>query len=383
MGPTCEPMRNGVPYIHWINVLFGDCVYGSQEATSVVLGNLFHFAHVREDFPIVRQRTFRANLHASCSLNSPYGSVCKIGYASILCWFNAQLPQIYENYKNGSVESLSLPFLVNWMLGMSLQRTTYLAIYFCIVDLILMSQWVFYTYMRPRSDIVVIHYEADEDEEQLPLIGDLSDGGLRNTYTFPKDKAEETHKRSTSMVFFALLFLTFNGIQSPQMTTESTMLVGDGFGLSKPSPQTIGRIMAWTCTVLYLTSRMPQIWKNWRRGSVEGLSIALFIFAASGNLTYTMSIFTNPNLNPQTMKAALPYILGSAGTLMFDVTIYIQWWYYTSLYKHGRRRGYEHFLEEAEAGDGVPMEVSRPPSLNVDMSVEEEEEAAEEEEYDQ
>lgn len=67
---------------------------------------------------------------------------------------------------------------------------------------------------------------------------------------------------STSMVFFALLFLTFDGIQSSQMTTESTMLVGDGFELSKPSLQIIGRIMAWTCTVLYLTSRMPQIWKN-------------------------------------------------------------------------------------------------------------------------
>lgn len=72
------------------------------------------------------------------------------------------------------------------------------------------------------------------------------------------------------------------------------------------------------------------------------------------------------------MRAALPYILGSAGTLMFDVTIYIQWWYYTLFYKHGRRRGHEHFLEEA--GDGVPMEVSRPPSLNVDMEEEEEEE---------
>lgn len=59
-----------------------------------------------------------------------------------------------------------------------------------------MCQWVFYTYMRPRSDKIVIYsYETDEDEEQLSLIENSSDGGLRNTYTFPSDKAEETHKR--------------------------------------------------------------------------------------------------------------------------------------------------------------------------------------------
>lgn len=34
---------------------------------------------------------------------------------------------------------------------------------------------------------------------------------------------------------------------------------------SRPPPtwqRTVGRVSAWTCTVLYLTSRMPQIWKN-------------------------------------------------------------------------------------------------------------------------
>lgn len=36
---------------------------------------------------------------------------------------------------------------------------------------------------------------------------------------------------------------------------------------SRPPPtwqRTVGRLSAWTCTVLYLTSRMPQIWKNVR-----------------------------------------------------------------------------------------------------------------------
>ncbi len=95
----------------------------------------------------------------------------------------------------------------------------------------------------------------------------------------------------------------------------------------------IGRISAWICTTLYLTSRLPQIWKNvspvccsqsisrlmsgqYVRKSVEvglnrriwdseiltsssesqGLSVYLFIFAFLGNFFYVASILTSPNL---------------------------------------------------------------------------------------
>ena len=50
----------------------------------------------------------------------------------------------------------------------------------------------------------------------------------------------------------------------------------------------------------------------------------MFIFAALGNLTYTMSILLN-GTGPEYLREELPYILGSVGTLIFDVTIFIQW----------------------------------------------------------
>ncbi|CAJ0762927.1 20225_t:CDS:2 [Entrophospora sp. SA101] len=94
-----------------------------------------------------------------------------------------------------------------------------------------------------------------------------------------------------------------------------------------PNSLIIGRVISWMCTTLYLTSRMPQIWQNHQRKSVEGLSIVMFIFAALGNLTYTMSIFTNPlaSSDPLFLIDKIPYILGSVGTLSFDVTIFLQW----------------------------------------------------------
>ncbi|WRT67217.1 uncharacterized protein IL334_004183 [Kwoniella shivajii] len=92
----------------------------------------------------------------------------------------------------------------------------------------------------------------------------------------------------------------------------------------------IGRISAWACTTLYLASRLPQIWKNFQRKSVEGLSILLFVMAFFGNVTYVSSILLNPagggdpNEAGHYLLEALPYLLGSGGTLMFDLTIMIQ-----------------------------------------------------------
>ncbi|KAI9466303.1 PQ loop repeat-domain-containing protein [Lactarius psammicola] len=92
----------------------------------------------------------------------------------------------------------------------------------------------------------------------------------------------------------------------------------------------IGRISAWSCATLYLTSRLPQIWKNFVRKSVEGLSMFLFISAFLGNFFYVMSILSSPSMRASTTQSSafltesMPYLIGSGGTLMFDVTIVTQ-----------------------------------------------------------
>ncbi|KAG8729307.1 hypothetical protein FRC12_021071 [Ceratobasidium sp. 428] len=99
----------------------------------------------------------------------------------------------------------------------------------------------------------------------------------------------------------------------------------------------IGRISAWACTTLYLTSRMPQIWKNYTRQSVDGLSISLFVFAFLGNFFYVASILTSsrmlgsPAQRLQYVKDCLPYLLGSGGTFVFDMTIIVQSFVYRGL----------------------------------------------------
>ncbi|ORY27203.1 PQ loop repeat-domain-containing protein [Naematelia encephala] len=142
----------------------------------------------------------------------------------------------------------------------------------------------------------------------------------------------------------------------------------------------IGRISAWTCTTLYLTSRLPQIWKNFNRKSIEGLSILLFVFAFMGNLTYVISILLNPTGNGDPTESAhylleaLPYLLGSGGTLIFDLTIMMQSFIYgssppipsTPLDRPSRkhygvsRRRYRHL----EDGRGISASSERQPLLS-------------------
>lgn len=110
---------------------------------------------------------------------------------------------------------------------------------------------------------------------------------------------------------------------------------------SDPSAERVlGRIFAWLCTTLYLTSRLPQIWKNFVRKSVEGLSMYLFIFAFLGNCFYVASILTSPNVflpppaSTEFLRESVPYLLGSGGTLVFDITIVTQ----SLIYRRPRKR---------------------------------------------
>lgn len=101
----------------------------------------------------------------------------------------------------------------------------------------------------------------------------------------------------------------------------------------------IGRASAWLCTSLYLTSRLPQIWQNFRRRSVDGLAMMLFIMAFVGNSLYVASILTNPLLRSQGyLLESTPYLLGSGGTLCFDITIVLQSYLYSPERRARRER---------------------------------------------
>ena len=53
----------------------------------------------------------------------------------------------------------------------------------------------------------------------------------------------------------------------------------------------IGQGLGWGMTVTYLGARVPQLVKNFRRGTAEGLSPFMFVLLVLGSITYALSIF--------------------------------------------------------------------------------------------
>ncbi|TNY20234.1 PQ loop repeat-domain-containing protein [Rhodotorula diobovata] len=302
-----------------------------------------------------------------------------LGVASIFTWLFAQSPQVYENYKRGSVEGLALPFLVSWFLGdftnllgcvltHQLPFQTWLAAYFILVDVVLCAQFAYYSRLRPVPQFPPL-------SEGFPYAQPSPHASAR-----PCARSTRPSRRSTARPLRTVASATLHGRagrgrpdagagtaaheqQSEQAAAADEAEHEHRVPLEYDWERVIGRTSAWVCTTAYLTSRLPQIWQNFRRRSVEGLAMTLFAAAFLGNSLYVASILTNPLASStRYLLESTPYLLGSGGTLCFDLMIIGQSWLYSDKRKarrdrERRRRGAHGFDAEEEAallhGDGA------------------------------
>eukprot|EP00040_Diaphanoeca_grandis_P040070 m.261151 g.261151 ORF g.261151 m.261151 type:complete len:326 (-) comp41403_c0_seq1:690-1667(-) len=242
-----------------------------------------------------------------------------LGMISNLCWLAAQAPQLWKNYVNGKAESLSILFLAEWLTGditnlagcLLLIKTTtrtqlYTAIYFCIIDSMMVSQWIYY-----------------ERKNRKPK----NRGVQMNTLLAPIVLV------ATPMALMSLLYDGDGAAQSRVTVSDYTGHHGGsrvllGHRIDATHDELVGYILAWICAILYFTSRIPQIVTNFRRKNCEGLSPVMFTMAVCGNLFYAAGALTNGGLELDIFLIRLPFLVGSVGTLLFDFTILMQYFCY-------------------------------------------------------
>ncbi|KAG2236491.1 hypothetical protein INT48_003282 [Thamnidium elegans] len=267
--------------------VFGSCVYGYQDAFSIFLG-----------------------------------------YASIFCWLNAQVPQMMENYKLKSADGLSSYLLYFWLAGdlgnmfscvlnHQLPFQIYLACYFVMTDIILLFQYFHYG----KGDIACTDeiMKISDDDEEATFTRPMTD------ISSSASNYGSTDNKTTTAFMGLLLFGCKLGLGSTNaLTTDTGTIKMQDYD----SHITIGWLLAWMCTAFYLVSRVPQIIKNYKRQSTLGLSLALFNFSVGGNMTYAASILLHPGHTRHTFLEALPYLAGSVGTLFLDSIIFAQFMYY-------------------------------------------------------
>ncbi|KZT52114.1 PQ-loop-domain-containing protein [Calocera cornea HHB12733] len=267
------------------------------------------------------------------AINDELSSVA--GWMSIACWIIVYSPQIYENYTLKSGEGLSVGFVVIWLAGdlcnlvgalMAglIPTVIILAIYYTLCDLTLLIQIYYYRHVH-RAHIGPI---APTPSESSPLLGDSSSSALPSSE--PKPDPRSKAWRSTVIYSLAAAFVVGTGLIAWRISKS----VDHGVEGSPGSPdegEELGwttQIIGWCSAVLYLGSRIPQILKN-RETKCSGLSLALFIFAVAGNVTYVFSICIK-SMQWQYLVANSSWLAGSGLTVFLDFIVLGQFFYYRS-----------------------------------------------------
>ena len=331
-----------------------------------------------------------------------------LGIFSIVAWLFAQLPQIYKNYRLRSASGLSIYFLGEWLFGdvtnligalLTGQASWQIGIatYYCIVDVCLSSQYLWYTHVkvwRKKEKMEYMEGEGDDEDDEndgrravviVPPSDDtsslksanrkassadrqpnnpqvLEDGQPKTAHApltsiawnekLPTEPSEDLHLpppnaprtitlSSHAPIIFSLANLAATAVASPVPSSPATFSTANA--PSSAQIQWTGRIFSWISTLLYLGSRLPQIYKNAQRRSTAGLSPYMFLAAFTGNFLYSAAIIANPlawssypphgahgwvgsdgSDRATWVGLAAPFWLGAAGVLVLDATVGLQ-----------------------------------------------------------
>jgi uncharacterized protein with PQ loop repeat len=244
------------------------------------------------------------------------------GSISLACWIFLLVPQLVENYRNSSAEAISLAFIFVWFIGdiCNLAGALWaglvpvviaIGVYFCIADGVLIGQCLYYGIVNKRREGRALlegqasssggaqpQQEQDHDDEEEPLLkrtrtNSITIPGSANTRrrssvsvrrrrssVAQNDQLakilEESDESGTRLWFknaMSVLAIAVVGAAGWALAYESgawkpSSTSGD---TSEENMATGAQILGYLSAVAYLGARIPQIVKNARERSCEGM----------------------------------------------------------------------------------------------------------------
>ena len=243
------------------------------------------------------------------------------GSVSLACWifllvcnihsqlhaltnWHAQVPQLVENYRNGSAEAISLGFIFIWFLGdiCNLIGAAWaglvpviiaIAVYFCFADGVLIGQCLYYDIINKRRDARTLTAQSGISDEE-PLLARTRSGSLTIPGSRRRSSTASMRRRSTGQQSRDILAKimeedetsgrlwlrnTFSVLAIIAAGTAGWFLAWQS-GAWKPTPEhqdsgdqhmaAGAQVLGYASAVAYLGARIPQIIKNWRDQSCEG-----------------------------------------------------------------------------------------------------------------
>ena len=223
---------------------------------------------------------------------------------SNVLWLVVFIPQLIENYTNKSSDAISFNLILMWILGdlFAIIATLYknvsvallvIAVYRFVIDIVLTTQIVYYRLKYTNVETEFLLEEISTQTETSPF-------RFSNKTLFKKLFKYEIVSLVTVVLSTMLLYFTL-----------PLSLLGDFF--------------AWGATMIFMTSRIPQIVLNRRRKSVVGLSFNTFkMIIVSNSLYITGLLLPLYDFGWEYFFNNLQWIIGSMSGLFFDFVIICQ-----------------------------------------------------------
>ncbi|GAK67370.1 PQ-loop-domain-containing protein [Moesziomyces antarcticus] len=236
-----------------------------------------------------------------------------MGWVSIACWVLPSFSQMHQNYVSKSAEGLSITFVVIWLAGDALNAAgawfqgllwtmIILALYYCACDCVLIFQYWYYSKYYHRGVKISTISASLEANERTPLIGD---GSVIEDDLSAKDDSDDDSSVRTQIIMYtiAALLVVATGVAAWWVAEHS---YGSDDDLPPAAPEPILKNRTTKC---------------------EGLSLALFVFAVAGNLTYVASILLKSTKHDYLVES-FSWLVGSLGTVFLDFIVLGQFIHY-------------------------------------------------------
>jgi len=301
------------------------------------------------------------------ALSGVFGSI------SLATWICLLLPQLVLNYKSGSAEGISLAFLTVWLIGditnlagaiwAGLVPTVIaLAVYFCIADFVLISQCLYYNHInaqraRRHTSTTSTASAHSEDEPLLARQRSNDTLGLPGSHRRRSSVRRSSHASELRQDSLSKILEEDDSSSGTSWVRNATSILlvcvagAAGWviawksGVWTPVPENdtpdeaaemiIGaQILGYFSAVCYLGARIPQIIKNHRDRSCDGLSLLFFLLSLMGNATYGAGILCH-SVKRDYVLTNLPWLIGSLGTMAEDGIIFVQFRMYASPKEEG------------------------------------------------
>ncbi|KAL7322787.1 putative vacuolar membrane transporter for cationic amino acids, variant 3 [Mucor circinelloides] len=281
------------------------------------------------------------------------------GYISIVFWLVVFIPQLQENYRRKNGDGLSLTFLLIWLAGdlfnlagiimEKLMFTMFLlALWYTVADIGLIWQVVYYQQcvtveikcdqdeaivllnrkssltqrrvsieksptMLTKMDTVILERQSSvhdallDDDEHHAVAAAASNADMTNddSTACNNNVSSSSVDRDIFTIQPKIKPIWVNLIGSSVMVV---LIVASCYGYMMTATKVeaidddetirlVPQILGWLSAVLYIGSRVPQLIKNWRQQSTDGLSSGMFVCAVFGNFFFALVMMLHLDLN--------------------------------------------------------------------------------------